>query len=211
MSYIHRIPGWPGTPASLAHTSYPTDLIYILFRGPCQCILSFPLPQRANPETRKQLCISSPERAPLFRELDKFSGTSTGPGYQSYFCPGKGVLDPAFQTLLGYQRGLIQHGTNSKNLLISTKCSVSSVAQSCLTLCDPMDCSMPGFPVHHHLLELAQTHVYRVGDAFQPSHSSVVPFFSCLQSFPAFSIGLNLLGLSEKENSSYSSSTTKGD
>ena len=40
----------------------------------------------------------------------------------------------------------------------------SSVAQSCLTLCDPMDCSTPGFPVHHQLPELAQTHVYRVGD-----------------------------------------------
>ena len=36
----------------------------------------------------------------------------------------------------------------------------SSVAQSCLTLCDPMDCSMPGFPVHHQLLELPQTHVH---------------------------------------------------
>ena len=46
----------------------------------------------------------------------------------------------------------------------------SSVAQSCLTLCDPMDCSMPGFPVHLQLLELAQTHVRRVSDAIQPSH-----------------------------------------
>ncbi|KAI4548168.1 hypothetical protein MG293_000498 [Ovis ammon polii] len=43
--------------------------------------------------------------------------------------------------------------------------SVSSVTQSCPTLCDPMDCSTPGFPVHHQLLELAQTHVHRVGDA----------------------------------------------
>ena len=41
----------------------------------------------------------------------------------------------------------------------------SSVTQSCLTLCDPMDCSMPGFPVPHQLPELAQTHVHRVGDA----------------------------------------------
>ena len=40
--------------------------------------------------------------------------------------------------------------------LISSFCDVSSVAQSCLTLCDPMDCSMPGFPVHHQLLELTQ-------------------------------------------------------
>ena len=45
----------------------------------------------------------------------------------------------------------------------------SSVTQSCLTLCDPMDFSMPGFPVHHQHPELAQTHIYRVGDAIQPS------------------------------------------
>ena len=45
-----------------------------------------------------------------------------------------------------------------------------SVAQSCLTLCDPMDCSTPGLPVLHYLLELAQNHVHWVGDAIQPSH-----------------------------------------
>ena len=45
----------------------------------------------------------------------------------------------------------------------------NSVTQSCSTLCDPMDCSMPGFPVHHKLSELAQTHVHRVSDAIQPS------------------------------------------
>ena len=43
--------------------------------------------------------------------------------------------------------------------------SESEVAQSCPILCDPMDCSMPGFPVHHQLPELAQTHVHQVGDA----------------------------------------------
>ena len=46
----------------------------------------------------------------------------------------------------------------------------SSVAQSCPTLCDPMDCSTPGFPVHHQLPEFTQTHVDWVGDAIQPSH-----------------------------------------
>ena len=46
----------------------------------------------------------------------------------------------------------------------------SSVTQSCLTLCDPMDCSMPSFSVHHQLLEPTQTHVRHVGDAIQPSH-----------------------------------------
>ena len=46
----------------------------------------------------------------------------------------------------------------------------SSVAQSCLTLCDPMNCSTPGFPIHHQLPEFTQTHVHGVGDATQPSH-----------------------------------------
>ena len=47
---------------------------------------------------------------------------------------------------------------------------VSSVTQSCPTLCDPMDCSTPGFCVHHQLPELAQTHVHHISDAIQPSH-----------------------------------------
>ena len=46
----------------------------------------------------------------------------------------------------------------------------SSVTQSCPTLCDPIDCSTPGFPVHHQLPELTQTHVHCVGDTIQPSH-----------------------------------------
>ena len=59
----------------------------------------------------------------------------------------------------------------------------SSVAQLCLTLCDPMDCSTPGFPVHHHLLELTQNHVHWVGNAIQPSHplSSPSPAFNLSQ------------------------------
>ena len=47
---------------------------------------------------------------------------------------------------------------------------ISSVAQSCLTLCDPMNRSTPGLPVHYHLPDFTQTHVHRVGDAIQPSH-----------------------------------------
>ena len=62
---------------------------------------------------------------------------------------------------------------------------VCSVAKFCATLCNPMDCSMPGFPVHHQLPELAQTHVHQVSDAIQPILASVVPFSSYLQSFPA--------------------------
>ena len=55
-------------------------------------------------------------------------------------------------------------------ILRFTVSSVSSVTQSYPTLCNPKDCSMPGFPVYHQLPELAQTHVHRVGDAIQPSH-----------------------------------------
>ena len=58
----------------------------------------------------------------------------------------------------------------------------SSVAQSCMTLCDPMHCSTPGFPIHHQLLELTQTHVHRVGDAIPPSHPLSSP------SPPAFNL-----------------------
>ena len=60
---------------------------------------------------------------------------------------------------------------------IMTSLQRSSVAQSCPNLCDPMDCSRPGLPVHHHLLEFTQTHVHRVGDAIQPSHPLPSPSF----------------------------------
>jgi len=58
----------------------------------------------------------------------------------------------------------------------------SSVAQSCLSLCDPMDCSIPGLPVHHQLPEFTQTHVHWVSDAIQPSHPLLSP------SPPAFNL-----------------------
>ena len=51
----------------------------------------------------------------------------------------------------------------------------SSVAQSCLTLCDPMNCSMPGLPVHHQLLKFTQTHVHCIGDTIQPFHHLLSP------------------------------------
>ena len=61
----------------------------------------------------------------------------------------------------------------------------SSVTQSCPTRCDPVDGSMPSFPVHHQLPELAQTHVRRVRWCHPTISSSVIPFSSHLQSFPA--------------------------
>ena len=56
------------------------------------------------------------------------------------------------------------------SLLKNKSSEFSSVAQSCLSLCDPMNYSTPGLPVHHQLLEFTQTRVHRVGDAIQPSH-----------------------------------------
>ena len=71
------------------------------------------------------------------------------------------------------------------SLGLTTSVQFSSVAQLCPTLCNPMNRSTPGLPVHHQLLEFTQTHVYRVGDAIQPSHPLSSPFSSCPQSLPA--------------------------
>ena len=59
-------------------------------------------------------------------------------------------------------------------ILFTTMC-MSSVTQSYLTRCNPMDCSMPGLPVHHHLLQFTQTHVHWVSEAIQPSHPLLSP------------------------------------
>ena len=72
------------------------------------------------------------------------------------------------------------------------------VAQSCPTLCDPMDCNMPGFPVHHQLLEFTQTHVHQVSDAIQSSY----PLWS--PSPPAFNLSQHLFpGLFQGVSSSH--------
>ena len=63
-----------------------------------------------------------------------------------------------------------QTGTDIYALQCIVSQSVRSVTQSCPTLCDPMNRSTPGLPVHHQLLESTQTHVHCVGDAIQPSH-----------------------------------------
>jgi len=71
----------------------------------------------------------------------------------------------------------VSHGEGKKQYWIGT-CNIqfSSVTQSCLTLCNPMDCSTPGFPVHHQLPEHTQTHVHHIDDAIQPAHPLLSPF-----------------------------------
>ena len=71
---------------------------------------------------------------------------------------------------------------NTKQFIKIHSESVSSVPLSCPTLCNPVDCRMPGFPIHHQLPELAQTHVHWVGDAIQPSYPLLSP------SPPAFNL-----------------------
>ena len=63
----------------------------------------------------------------------------------------------------------------SHRILRNSSVQFNSVTQSCLTLCDPMNRSTPGLPVHHQLPEFTQTHVHRVSDAIQPSHPLLSP------------------------------------
>ena len=90
--------------------------------------------------------------------------------YQKNKQPNQKVEKRPKQTCL--QRRHTAGWWTHENMLNTDHYSVqfNSVAQSCLTLCDPMNCSTPGFPVHHHLPEFTQTHVHWVGDAIQLSH-----------------------------------------
>ena len=73
--------------------------------------------------------------------------------------------------------------TQLRTVALSRQQQTSSVVQSCPTLCNPMNRSTPGLPVHHQLPESTQTHVHQVSDAIQPSHP--LSFSSCPQFFPA--------------------------
>ena len=81
----------------------------------------------------------------------------------------KSLKSTVYFMLTNFQFGLTTFQMlNSHRWLLSVQ--FSSVTQSCPTLCDPMNRSTPGLPVHHQLLEFTQTHVHRVSDAIQPSH-----------------------------------------
>ena len=68
------------------------------------------------------------------------------------------------------------HSYNQFSIYLPSSVQFSSVTQSCPTLCDPMNCSMPGLPVHHQLPKFTQIYVRQVGDAIQPSHPLLSPF-----------------------------------
>ena len=75
---------------------------------------------------------------------------------------------------------LLRKSPESYKIIISFITFSCSVARSCPTLCELMDCIMPGFPILHYLLEFAQTYVHWVSDAIQPSHPLLPPFPSAL-------------------------------
>ena len=79
------------------------------------------------------------------------------------------------------------HGKIGNFLVVMISCCCYSVTKSYLTLCDPMDCNMPGFPVLHYLLEFAQTHDHWVSDAIQPSNHLILfhPLFLLPSIFPS--------------------------
>ena len=87
-----------------------------------------------------------------------------------------------FQIRKGVHQGCILSPCLSNLYAEFSSVQFSSAAQLCLTLCNPMDCSTPGFPVHHQLQELSQIHVHQVSDAIQPSHPLSSP------SPPAFNL-----------------------
>ena len=95
------------------------------------------------------------------------SGRSSGGGHCNplqYSCLGNPMDRRAWRaTVNGVTQSWTRLSTHRHILF-----EFSSVSQACPTLCDPMGCSMPGFPVHHQLLELAQIHVHLCGNAIQP-------------------------------------------
>ena len=86
---------------------------------------------------------------------------------------GGGVEKRGPSYTVGENVNAVLHSTSMENSIccaVLNRFQFSSVAQSCPTLCNPMNPSTPGLPVHHHLPEFTQTHVHRVGDTIQPSH-----------------------------------------
>ena len=83
--------------------------------------------------------------------------------------------------------------TYAPGIVADICCCCCSVVKLCLTLCDPMDCSTPGFPVLHYLPEFAQPHVHWVSDAIQPSHSLLPPSLFLPSVFPSIRVFSNEL------------------
>ena len=120
--------------------------------------------------TRNRLSLSSP----LCRSVNRFSNVTTvrqrvNNELEFQLRPREVNLS---HNVMIHWKSMLKNGLNGSE---STG-QFSSIAQLCLTLCNPIDYSTPGFPVHHQLPELAQTHVHQVNDAIQPPHLLSSPF-----------------------------------
>ena len=104
------------------------------------------------------------QRAPTHRTASWAAALSscTAPPLRGAPCLAGCFTVPVLKFLITFEHGL--------HIFILESVPFSSVTQSFATLCDPMDCSMPGLPVDHQLPESTQTHVHQVSDAIQPSH-----------------------------------------
>ena len=153
---VKREQALPGPGAASHHSSCPHPHI---IRWARLTDSWFPLPWKEGAE----LMTSTSERSGILWSLEgKINLPPTM--YNSHSC-----TDSTFSPRLGasqpLRRTYVAHSGPWP-----TSVQLSSVAQSCLTLCNPMNCSMPGLPVHHQLPEFTQTHVHWVGNAIQPSH-----------------------------------------
>ena len=84
-------------------------------------------------------------------------------------------MDRSTKQKISKETQTLNDAMDPENPLVSLSVQFSSVAQSCLNVCNPMNCSAPGLPVHHQLLKFTQIHVHRVSDAIQPSHPLSFP------------------------------------
>ena len=117
------------------------------------------------------------------RQLFTWGGQSIGVSFSFSIIPSNehsGLISFSMDWLdllavQGTLRSFLQHHS-SKASILQHSVQFSSVTQSCLTLCDPINCSTPVLPVHHQLLQFTKTHVHRIGDAIQPSHPLLSPF-----------------------------------
>ena len=121
---------------------------------------------------RLEYCSCKPRKARMTRNHQKpgrgEKRTSLGASKRSHLCWLHDFGLPASKTVRNIHFCCFQF---------------SSVSQSCLTLCDPINRRTPGLPVHHYLPEFTQTHVHRIGDVIQPSHPLSSPFPSAPKPF----------------------------
>ena len=105
------------------------------------------------------------ETSPVFLP-GKFHGKKSLASYSPWGLKESNIVEQ-LSTRMPYMAGVCEKEPQS---IIYVSSCISSVFQSCPTLCSPMNCSTPGLPVHHQLPESTETHVHRVSDAIQPSH-----------------------------------------